>query len=112
MAPMNKHDRFISEPMTAKNVTTVPGIAKANGKKLQSSGIKTAHQLYLIYLGEKRNDAKFILKLNIQFGIDKKNAEMCARCFSEYYKPHDGFITRVQKTIGRLVDSFRESLRF
>uniref|UniRef100_A0A0K0EVT8 DNA-directed DNA polymerase n=1 Tax=Strongyloides venezuelensis TaxID=75913 RepID=A0A0K0EVT8_STRVS len=89
MARLTKYQRFISEPMSGKKISEVPGIGNETAKKFESVDITKAIQLYLLYKIKKMNDRVFINFLINYVGMSSRYAIQCTKSLSEYDKCHE-----------------------
>ncbi|KAI4887625.1 hypothetical protein NFI96_008237 [Prochilodus magdalenae] len=78
MSTSKKHQTFCSESMAGKPVTALPGIGKANGRRLQDHGASSATQVLGYYLTSGGDQSKFQSWLKENSGA---NSRQCAECY-------------------------------
>ncbi|KAL7841522.1 hypothetical protein SRHO_G00252130 [Serrasalmus rhombeus] len=84
MSTSKKHQTFCSQSMTGKSVTSLPGIGKANGGRLQGHGTDSATQVLGHYLINGGNQPQFQSWLKENSGANSKHSADCYNGLREW----------------------------
>uniref|UniRef100_A0AAR2JJU4 Uncharacterized protein n=2 Tax=Pygocentrus nattereri TaxID=42514 RepID=A0AAR2JJU4_PYGNA len=84
MSTSKKHQTFCTQSMTGKSVTSLPGIGKANGGRLQGHGTDSATQVLGRYLINGGNQPQFQSWLKENSGANSKHSADCYNGLREW----------------------------
>ncbi|XP_074503355.1 barrier-to-autointegration factor-like [Sebastes fasciatus] len=84
MSTSLKHRLFVGEPMGNKSVTSLPGIGKILGKKLEQQGFDKAYVVLGQFLTLKKDREMFTDWLKDASGANARQARHCDQCLRDY----------------------------
>jgi len=79
-----KHRNFVAEPMGEKEVSELAGIGKVLSERMVSKGFDKAYVVLGQFLVLKKNKELFTDWLKDTCGANKKQAEDCHQCLSDW----------------------------
>ena len=82
-----KHEAFVSSPMGDSNVTTVPGIGRAIGRRMRERGVSSANQVLGQYL-TLREDERTFMDWVQGFGANKRHAQAAYNGVHGFHQNH------------------------
>ncbi|KAK9704601.1 Barrier to autointegration factor [Popillia japonica] len=85
MSATQKRLRFISEPMTSKLVTELPGIGQVYGNRLSKNGYPMARDVFAQYLFLRGDEAAFRNFMDTNGGVtDPRSVTDCYEALKDW----------------------------
>uniref|UniRef100_A0AC35U2T6 Barrier-to-autointegration factor n=1 Tax=Rhabditophanes sp. KR3021 TaxID=114890 RepID=A0AC35U2T6_9BILA len=83
-----KHNDFLSEPMSDKPTIMVPGVDPLSAQKMSEVGKLKASQLFGDYLVGGQKAGQYAKDLQRKYAMDAKNATIAAEAMEAYAEQH------------------------